>query len=82
MGKELSVLMLGLVLAAAVLATPRLVRATLGEPADSVAADRKALSAVRRATTVGIRYTVHEVESDSTVVREYVAPSGVVFGIA
>jgi hypothetical protein len=82
MGKKLSFLFLSLALAAAILANPRQVRATLGEPADSVATDRKALSAVRRATTVRSRYTVQEVETDSTIVRQYVAPSGVVFGIA
>jgi len=82
MGNKLSVLILSLTLAAAILASPRQARATLGEPADSVATDRKALSAVRKATTAGSRYTVQEVESDSTIVREYVAPSGVVFGIA
>jgi len=57
-------------------------KATLGESADSVASDQKSLSAVRRATTIRHGYTVQEITSDPTTVREYVAPSGVVFGIA
>ncbi|HEX8960501.1 MAG TPA: DUF2844 domain-containing protein [Geobacteraceae bacterium] len=58
------------------------VHATLGEPAASVEADRKALSAVRRATTTVDGYTVQEVKSDANTVREYVSSSGVVFAIA
>lgn len=61
---------------------PSVGHATLGEPADSVAADSKALSAVQRTTTAGSGYTVRVVESDATTVREYIAPSGIVFGIA
>ncbi len=57
-------------------------QATLGESEDSVAADQKALSAVKCATTIRTNYTVHEFKSDGTVVREYVSPSGIVFGIA
>ena len=56
--------------------------AALGGSADSVAADRKALSAAKRATTSRNGYTVQEIESDATVVREYVSSSGVVFAIA
>ncbi len=62
--------------------TVRLARAALGEPAASVETDRKALSAVHRATTTTTTYTVQEVVSDANSVREYVSPSGVVFGIA
>lgn len=57
-------------------------KATLGESSDSVASDQKSLSAVRRATTIRRGYTVQEITADSTTVREYIAPSGVVFGIA
>lgn len=57
-------------------------KATLGESADSVASDQKSLSAVRQAATIRHGYTVQELTSDSTTVREYVAPSGIVFGIA
>lgn len=56
--------------------------ASLGASVDSVESDRKALSTSRRAMTVRDGYTVYEIDSDSTVVREYVSSSGVVFGIA
>ncbi|HBG07261.1 MAG TPA: hypothetical protein DDY22_17330 [Geobacter sp.] len=56
--------------------------ATLGEGSDSIAKDRKALSAVKRATTSHAKYSVQEVASDATVVREFLTPSGVVFAIA
>ena len=58
------------------------VQATLGEFAASVESDRKALSAVQSSGEVRNGYTIQEVSSDSTVVREYVSSSGVVFGIA
>lgn len=58
------------------------VEATLGERADSIEMDREALSGVRHPVTVGNGYTVQEVESVGTTVREYVSPDGVVFGIA
>ncbi len=75
-------LFLSLGLSVAILVTVQQAQATLGESADSITLDRKALSAVRRAATVGTGYTVHELASDSTVVREYISPSGIVFGIA
>ncbi len=56
--------------------------ATLGGSIDSVESDGKALSAVRTAMTAHSNYTVHEFDSDSTAVREYVSSSGIVFGIA
>jgi len=56
--------------------------AALGGTAASVASDRAALSAVHRATTVRGAYTVQELQSGSTTVREYVAASGVVFAVA
>jgi hypothetical protein len=56
--------------------------AALGGGADTIAADRTALKAVHRSTTAHSGYTVEEVVSDATTVREYVSPSGVVFGIA
>jgi len=65
----------------AVLATARPVQAVLGESADSVTADRKALSAMRSVTTTRATYTVQEVESESVTVREYISPSGVVFAV-
>jgi Protein of unknown function (DUF2844) len=73
--------MLCLSLSMVVSATTQRARATLGESADSIEADRRVLSAVRAATTIHSGYTVHEV-SDATTVREYVSPTGIVFGVA
>ncbi|HJV67188.1 MAG TPA: DUF2844 domain-containing protein [Geomonas sp.] len=56
--------------------------ATLGEGADSVARDRRALSAVKRGTTTRSNYTVQEVVSDSVTVREFLNSDGVVFAVA
>ena len=75
-------LVLGLVMFAAILADGGPAQATLGRAADSVVADQKALSATRRAVKRHDNYTIQELNSDSTAVREYVSPSGVVFGIA
>jgi hypothetical protein len=57
-------------------------RATLGGGADSITTDRKALSAVHRATAKRSAYTVEEVVSDATTVREFVSSAGIVFAIA
>jgi hypothetical protein len=65
-----------------VLASSQWAHAALGGSADTITADRKALQAVHRATTPHIGYTVEEVVSDATTLREYVSPSGVVFGVA
>lgn len=67
---------------AAILLPPRPALAALGEPASSITADRKALSAVSRGTKERAGYSVHELESGSVTVREYVSPSGTVFAIA
>ena len=56
--------------------------AVLGVSEDTIAADRTVLHAVHRATISHKGYTVEEIMSDATNVREYVSPSGVVFGIA
>jgi hypothetical protein len=69
-------------LSAAIFGTAYRVQATLGESTGSVKSDREGLSSVRSTITVRKGYTVHEIESDSTTVREYVSPSGVVFAIA
>ncbi|HEX9022576.1 MAG TPA: DUF2844 domain-containing protein [Geobacteraceae bacterium] len=71
-----------LVAAAVVLLTVHPAAATLGEKADSVTPDRKALSAVQRPSVTRQNYTVHELDAGGNVVREYVSPSGVVFAIA
>ena len=66
----------------AIFATAHRVQATLGESANSVKLDREVLSAVPSAIMVRNGYTVQEIDSDSTIVREYVSPSGIVFAIA
>ena len=73
---------LALVLSAAMFAAAQRVQATLGESAGSIESDRKALSAVNRGATIRNGYTVQEIYSAANTVREYVAPSGIVFGIA
>jgi Protein of unknown function (DUF2844) len=72
----------GCIVIVAALASSQWAHAALGGSADTITADRKALQAVHRATTPHKGYTVEEVVSDATTVREYVSPSGVVFGIA
>ncbi len=74
-------LVFGLSLVAVVLARPA--QAVLGEPADSVAADQRALSALRSAaTTTHADYTVRQIESAAVTLREYISPSGIVFAVA
>lgn len=75
-------LFLGLGLLAATLAATRPAPAALGEAADSVTIDRKALSAVQGATTFPRSYKVQEIVSDSTTIREYISPNDIVFAVA
>ena len=82
MKKILCTMVFCLGLSAAAFATAQRVQAGLGESADSIASDREALSAVHRASNVHNGYTVQEFASDATSVREYVSPSGIVFGVA
>lgn len=56
--------------------------ATLGEGAASLAKDRKALSSTKTSSASQTNYTVQEITSDATQVREYFTASGVVFGVA
>ena len=56
--------------------------ATLGESTDSIATNKKTLSAVRSSTRTSSKYSIHEFQSETITVREYVSPSGIVFGIA
>ena len=79
--KKLSALLTGFSLAL-ILLTGQQVQATLGESADSVEANKKALHAVSSVTRTTSKYTVHEIHSEVNDVREYVSPSGIVFGIA
>ena len=61
---------------------PTLALATLGERAETVQADQARMRAslrMMRAET----YTVHELQSaNGTTIREFVSPSGMVFGVA
>jgi hypothetical protein len=82
MKRRLSALLIGLGLAAAFLTSAVRVEATLGEVEDSVVSDETALVAKRVSKTVRNGYTVQELRSDSVIVREYIAPTGVVFAIA
>src|SRR5512147_2350920 len=66
----------------AALASAQPLFAALGENVDSVARDRRAMSAAQGATTVRAGYTVQEIVSDSVTVREYISPAGIVFGLA
>jgi len=56
--------------------------ATLGEPSESVEKDLRALSASPHAQITHNGYTVQEFASAACVVREYISPSNIVFGIA
>lgn len=82
MSNKCYALVLGLGLAAALLAQAIPCRATLGESADSIASDQKALVAAKPSTTARNGYTIQEVTSDAVVVREYILPTGIVFAIA
>jgi len=80
--KRIPFLLVALVLAATLLTNPAPLLATLGESADSVAADREALGASGVSTTVRNGYAVQEIRTDAVVLREYVSLTGVVFAIA
>ena len=80
--KKVMFALLSLVMLEGIVTSPSVVQAALGERADSVATDSKALSAVKRSTTVRSGYTVQVIEAEATTVREYIAPSGIIFGIA
>jgi hypothetical protein len=71
-----------LLLLAPFLVFPWQARATLGEGSDSVTRDSRALAATKKAPTSRAGYSIQEVSSDATTVREYLNPSGVVFAVA
>ena len=60
----------------------QLADAALGGNAATVDSDRTALRAVHRASAGHGGYSVEEVVSGGSTIREYVSPAGVVFGIA
>jgi len=82
MKRKRCALFLGLGLSIVMLVTVQDTLAALGESVDSVESDRESLTAVRGAMTAHRDYTVHEIKTDSTVVREYVSPAGIIFAIA
>jgi hypothetical protein len=57
------------------------VLAALGESVESIAADQAAIAAKRVSETVLDGYTVQELRSDSITLREYVAPTGIIFAL-
>jgi len=56
--------------------------ATLGERADSIANDSHALSAAAPTTITRAKYSMQELTAETTTVREYLTPEGVVFAVA
>ena len=72
----------GCLVLAVALASGHRAHAVLGGSAATVTADHTALRGVHRAAISHKGYTVEEIVSDATTVREYVSPSGIVFGIA
>jgi hypothetical protein len=68
--------------ACALAVAPVVARAGLGADSRSIDADRQQLQATLR-TREASRYIVHELQlPGGTVVREFVAPSGIVFAVA
>jgi hypothetical protein len=66
----------------ALLSAP-LALASLGGVEATVEADRLQIGATRRVVNADTRFTLHELQAPSgTTVREYVSPTGVVFGVA
>ena len=59
----------------------RQTHAALGESVDSIESDRESLTAVRGAMTAHRDYTVHEIKTESTTIREFVSPAGIIFAI-
>jgi len=55
--------------------------AVLGDTAASVLSDQARLKGTLRSTDMQ-SYVVHEITTQANVVREYVSPAGVVFGVA
>jgi hypothetical protein len=82
MKQRLTTLLIGLGFAVFFLTAAGPVQAALGEPVDSIASDQTALAAKRVTKMVSNGYTVQELRSDSVTVREYVAPTGIIFAIA
>jgi hypothetical protein len=63
-----------------ILAVPARARAALGADAASVARDREALKGALTVTATAA-YEIHEMKVSTGVVREYLAPGGLVFAV-
>jgi hypothetical protein len=61
---------------------PTRTHASLGDNLASVTKDHKALHATSRTSTTQSAYSVEEITTDASTIREYLSPAGVVFGIA
>jgi len=72
----------GVCLVLAVLSSFQRADATLGEGTGSIAKDLKSLSATKGANSRHTLYTVQEIASAGTTVREYLTPDGIVFALA
>lgn len=70
------------ILIASVLSAWKPAYAILGESGDTINTDYKTLHGVYQATIPHEKFTVEEITSKATTVREYVSSSGTVFGIA
>ncbi len=66
---------------AALLVCQGVCTSVIGACAHSAEADRKVMAAVQAANTVRDGYTVKEIHFGAAMMREYIAPTGVVFGI-
>ncbi len=75
-------LLLFFALSMAFFAASRDACAVLGGPADSVNRDAAAMKAQGSHEKAMSGYSVHEITSSTLTLREYVSPSGTVFGIA
>ncbi len=82
MQKIIYAFIFSLCLAIALLVGAARVEAALGETVQSIENDQKTLSAMRHSSSVRSGYTVHEIDTGSTLVREYISPSGIVFAVA
>ena len=75
-------LMLVCALSAVFIAPARNAGAVLGGSADSIGNDVSAMKAAGSKVKNLKGYSVHEIDSGTLTLREYVSPDGVVFGIA
>jgi len=82
MGRKGRVILAVACFLAAFLAWMRPAGATLGGQADSIEEDRRVLAASRVTVRPQNGYSIHEYSQDGTDIREYISPSGIVFGIA